>query len=744
MPTSLALAILLASGFFAARLGRLLRLPAVTGYIAAGVVLGPMGTGLVDPLTIGGQLEHFNQLALMLISFGIGEHLEFRRIAPRARLVAGAGLGEITLAALAVGTVTYAAGSIGGASALHGGEKAAAALILAAIAVATAPAATMHVIAELKAAGRLSSTILQVVAVDNVCALLLFGAARAAGHHLLGHGGDMLSAAGGIAGRILLALVLGGAGGLVVDLLIHNLKSRGEMLTAGLAMLLLTGELARYTGLSPLLCGMAAGCAIVNRDRRDVRLFRALNAFEPPIYVLFFTLAGCHLETEALATAGWLGVLYFAARVAGKGAGAWLGARLAGHGRRMRRSLALSLVPQAGLAIGLVILVDSDPGLAGVARVVTPVVLSGVLLAELFGPVMTRAAVRMSGEARGGGDEEKKPRAMASQCELVDGNCALVPWSWPKLAPAAPGPESVLVGASHRATVAGLVRMGALLAHHRQRRLVCAHIVPLKTNAGADEARGNPAEKRAVPGGNGRFEPDPGTAPSNAAVLQGEDLPSPEGEEGKEVFALARQAAGEINYPLEEVEFAAEDVSRGLLDCARREKSRILVLGCPLEGTESGFRRVVDRIAQEAEFRIVVIRFSGVLHTERILMPVTGMEGLEQLKDIVAALAAVGEHRITILRLLRSDATPAVIQTIESRMERWARAADLASPVECRAVATDARVEAIREEAEGHDLIVMTTGANPVRRYIFGSLASDVARSCRKPMMLVYQKAGMR
>lgn len=691
METSLALAIILACGFFAARIGKMLRLPAVTGYIAAGILLGPMGFDLVNPQVIGDRLEHFNQLALMLISFGIGEHLEFRRIASRARLVLSVGFLEIALAAAFVGLAVYAVSALGGAP-RDGNESAAvAALLLAAISVATAPAATMHVISELKATGRLSSTILQVVAVDNVAALILFGFSQAASHQILGHDGAILPAAGEIIGRIVLALLLGGVTGQIIDFLIHSLKRRSEMLTAGLAMLLLAGEIARSTGLSPLLCGMAAGCAIVNRDRRDVRLFRTLNSFEPPIYVLFFTLAGCHLDADALATAGWLGVIYFAARVCGKGCGAWIGAWIAGHGRRMRRSLALSLVPQAGLAIGLIILVDSDHRLAEVARIITPVVLSGVLLAEIFGPVMTRAAVRQSGEAHEDEDETEKAALLVSQCDLVDGNCALVPWHWPKLPPVDAGPESVLVGASHTATVAGLTRMAALLAHHRRLRLVCAHI---RTGNGDD------------------------------------------GE--KNIFALAEKAAGEVNYPIRQVSFPAEGVASGLVACAREQKSRILVLGCPLEGTESGFRRVVDQVVQEADFRIVVIRFSGTLHTEKILVPVTSMNELEKLKDIIASLAAVGDHRITILRLLRSDATAGVIQKVEERITRWARTADLASPIECRAAATDARIEAIREMAADHDFIIMNTGANGIRRYIFGSLASDVARSCRKSMMLVY------
>jgi len=694
MDTTLALAVILSSGFFAARLGKLIKLPAVTGYIAAGIFLGPMGLNLVNYEQLGDRLEHFNQLALMLIAFGIGEHLEIKRIRSRVRMVLSVSLLEIICASTLVGLGIYGALEISGddVGVIPGGI-ASVSLLLAAIAAATAPAATMHVLGELKATGRLSSTILQVVAVDNVAALILFGFSQAAAHQLLGSDTTLLPAMGTIFGRIILALLLGGVTGQLIDFIIHGLKRRGDMLTVGLALLLLCGETARQTGLSPLLCGMAAGCAIVNRDRRDVRLFRSLNAFEPPIYVLFFTLAGCHLNLDSLKIAGSLGILYFFARVLGKGCGAFIGAWIAGEGVRLRKALSLSLIPQAGLAIGLLILIESDPALAAVDQLITPIVLSGVLLAELCGPAFTRMAVRQSGEAHEDDEKDIKTPPMVSTCDLENGiSCALVPWHWPKLSRITPGEGSVLVGASHTATIAGLTRMAALLAHHQRLHLMCAHIRTTTNGIDATET----------------------------------------------IFNLARTAAEEVNYPIDTVIFPAEDVADGLTACARENKSRMLILGCPLEGTATGFQKVVDRVAAEADFRIVVIRFSGTLHTEKILVPVTSMAELENLKEVLGGLAAVGDHRITILRLLRSDASDHIIKRIEDKIAQWTRTADLGSPIECRALATDARVEAISEMASGQDFMVMNAGFTGLKRYIFGSLASDVARRCHKPMMLVY------
>jgi len=303
--------------------------------------------------------------------------------------------------------------------------------------------------------------------------------------------------------------------------------------------------------------------------------------------------------------------------------------------------------------------------------------------------------VQDSGEAKTTDEDKiKKASEIHSKCDLENGiSCSLVPWHWPKLSSIDQGEGSVVVGASHTATIAGLTRMAALFAHKFRLHLICAHI---RTSTNAIDA-------------------------SNT------------------IFNLAKEAAEEVNYPIETTLYPASEIAEGLLACVGERRGRMLVLGCPLEGTAGGFQKVVDQVAAKADFRIVVIRFSGTLHTEKILVPITGMEELEKLRDILTALAAIGDHRITILRLIGSDADQAVIDKIETKLVRWIRGADLASPIECRAIATDARVEAISQEAEGHDLIVMNTGSSSLKRYIFGSLASDVARRCHKPMLLVYQ-----
>ncbi len=395
------LAILLVAGFLVARLGQLIRLPSVTGYIFAGLLLGPSGIGLITNEAMGNRLEHFTQIALMLIAFGIGEHLEVRRLKYLFKSIGLIGLCETSSAFLFVGVGSFfvACATFAGNPEWAMSDLVVLALLLGAVSVATAPAATLHVMRELKAVGPLTSTLMAVVAVDDGLAIIFFGIAITVAHHVLSGAGSLAGAIVASIGEIFLSLLSGVITGFLIDLTVKKVKSRGEMLTVGLALLLLCGEIARAFHFSPLLAGMAAGFIIINRDRRDVRVFRTLNAFDPPLLVLFFTLAGAHLHVSSLAIAGWIGLTYFILRALGKIIGANVGSRLAAAPFAVRKFLGLALMPQAGVAIGLIFFIQSDSGLNMYSSIITPVVLSGVVLSELIGPLCAKFAVEKAGES---------------------------------------------------------------------------------------------------------------------------------------------------------------------------------------------------------------------------------------------------------------------------------------------------------------------------------------------------------
>lgn len=694
--TTLALAVLLGAGFVVAKLGQRLNLPSVTGYICAGVLLGPVGFDLLGDAVQKGQLAHFTQIALMMIAFGIGEHLEIERLRPLARSVLVIAGVETAAAFVLVGMgcAIVAGLSQVGDPAWRLPDYVMLGVLLGAIAIATAPAATLHVMRELKAAGPLTSTLMAVVAANNGLAIGTFGITVSLVHQLV-DGGSMAAAMAFGVTEILFSLILGTALGWLLDVIVYRLEKSEEMLTVSLALLLLGGELGRLFQLSPLLAGMAAGFVVVNRDRRDVRVFRTINAFEPPIFVLFFTLAGAHLHLDALLAAGWVGMTYYLLRGAGKLLGANLGARAAGALPAVRDNVGLALLPQAGVAIGLVSFVQSDASLATFSNVVTPVVLAGVVLSELIGPTFARLAVTRAGEAatdHQAGPEERSG-SVSSEVEY-----RLPPWSWDRLPlPHTPN-GAVVFGIGHPATAAGLARMATLLAHYHGAQPVAVRVSPREQ----EEA----AEPRV---------PDPFTAADTEVRRLG-----------------GRLTARAVSAP---------SVAAGLLAAAAEQPTWALLLGHPLEKTPQEFQRVVEHVVREAACPVVIARLAGVLRTDRILVPVADDGDLARVAEVVQALDHVGHHAVTLLRLVAGEPHAGVVARQREMLVDWAQVQGLGPNVDFQVAGGDDRLATILAASAKHDLIVMAVRSVwGISRIIRGSLAEDVTQQVRKPILLVHKR----
>ena len=501
--------------------------------------------------------------------------------------------------------------------------------------------------------------------------------------------------------EIIASLMLGLITGLIIDFLIHRLNQRGEVLTVGLSLLLLCGETARLLHFSPLLAGMAVGFTIVNRDRRDVRLFRVINHFEPPIYVLFFTLAGAHLNLSALIIAGWVGLVYFLLRALGKLAGCRVGARIAAASATVVRYLGLAMIPQAGVAIGLIFLIRGDASLSAYTSIIIPVVLGSVVLSELTGPVCARIAVEKAGEAFVGRGVVRSAGSTLlpekSQPVKREGS-ELIPWNWTRLEPAENFYGQVVFGLSRVETAPALARFATLLAHYYSAKPTAVRVLP-------------PKDENQV------------------------DTVTPECQA---LFSAASKEAESLGYKADVKTIYHKEVVKGILSAADSQETWAIVLGHPLTSTPQGFRRA-DAIARNAPCQVIMVRLSGVLHTERILVPVVNLRNLKLLGHVIRALCGAGKHIITLLAILKSDALDEEIEKAEDVLENWVYKEHLIPHVRCRAVATEARVEAIVQEAQDHDVTVMAASqGNGLRRLFFGSLAEDVAQNCRKPMLIVY------
>jgi Kef-type K+ transport system membrane component KefB len=183
------IAVLLAAGLLTAKLLQLIRLPSVTGFILAGLLLGPSGLGFITVEMVGHKLDHFTQIALMLIAFGIGEHVELRRLGNVARDVIYISIVQAVAAFLLVMAGTWLTAELMAGNGMSSQDNLILALLLGAVAVATAPAAILHVVREMGAKGPFTSTLMAVVAVDDAIAIMIFGMAVSAAHQLAGAGG---------------------------------------------------------------------------------------------------------------------------------------------------------------------------------------------------------------------------------------------------------------------------------------------------------------------------------------------------------------------------------------------------------------------------------------------------------------------------------------------------------------------------------------------------------------------------
>ncbi|MCI5221430.1 MAG: hypothetical protein D3924_01790 [Candidatus Electrothrix sp. AR4] len=695
------IAVLLAAGLLVAKLAQLLRLPSVTGFILAGLLLGESGFGIITVDLMGHQLDHFTSIALMLIAFGIGEHVELRRLDGMGRDVAYIAIVQAFLAFILVLFAT-----LGTTWLLSGAENVTQdqlilAMILGAIAVATAPAAILHVVRELGTRGPMTSTLMAVVAVDDAIAIMIFGIAVSTAHNLAGADGLSLHSILFCFYEIAGSLITGILTGFLIDVVLDKLHNRGEMLTAGLALLLLCGELTRLLHLSSLLAGMMAGFVIINHAERDVRLFRIINGFEPPIYVLFFTLAGVHLDLSALKVAGWVGLAYFFARILGKYFGTWLGAYLSEANIDVRNFLGLSLIPQAGVAIGFVFMVSTDPKLSSWSTTITPVVLAGVVLSELCGPLLVRITLEKAGEISGrqvgGGSAFGGRLSGFFGMDVSNGiGLTLEPWKGGKMQPPASPAGKVLVGTCHFATARALARVATILAHHFD-------ALPL------------------------------------AVRVRGKQAPPLTEQECQDLFLPETDEAGLLGYPMQ-TELIHDRRAAALVSSTEYNNAKALVLGYPVSSNPLIFQKILDTVAANVCCPVVAVRFVGKMTWERILIPFVLTEELEELRPVIEAMVTSCHPRLTFQHLLYADSTADEIRSSEKELEEWADSTFFdADSILCFAEATESRLESILREVRRHDLIIMTASRNTgMRRSITGSLPNVVVKNCSSPVFVVY------
>lgn len=382
----ISLSLILLSGFLVTRLTKLLHLPNVTGYIIAGVLIGPYVLGVV-PTNLIEQMSFVSDVALAFIAFGVGKFF-------KKEVLREAGFRVIIITvceALFAGILVTVA--------MHWIFKLDwnFSLILGAIATATAPASTMMTIRQYHARGEFVNVLLQVVALDDVVCLLTFGVVTAVAEANSGAGVQLSDVLLPIVYNIA-APVLGFICSFVLSKLLNARRSRDNRLILVTAMLLGISGLCAIFDVSPLLACMVFGAGYINLTH-DKELFKQVDNFTPPIMSMFFVVSGMSLDLSSIQTAGVIGLAYFFIRIIGKYAGTYFSSLAVGFSRPIRKYLGLALIPQAGVAIGLAFLGQRIlPGETG--DLLLTIILSSSVLYELVGPAAAKGALFLSGTIR--------------------------------------------------------------------------------------------------------------------------------------------------------------------------------------------------------------------------------------------------------------------------------------------------------------------------------------------------------
>ena len=385
-------ALMLTAGFFMTRLTKLAKLPNVTAYILAGILLGPNCFSMVPRNIIDG-MGFLADIALAFIAFGTGEFFRLDTLKKNGMKVVLITVAEALTASLAVFVLTFYILRL----------PLPFSIVLAALASATAPASTMMTIRQTGSKGDFVDTLLQVVALDDVVGLIAYSTAiSVAVSSMTGEAINVMS----IVKPLLInvgIMILGGLFGVLLKLMLPERRTTDNRLIVSIALLFAFCGVCAALDVSPLLGCMSMGTVYMNMSDDD-RLFKQLNYFSPPILLLFFVRSGLNFRLEMLtdmesAISGipllLIGVLYFIVRILGKYAGAWLGCFAVKKDRLVRDYLGLALVPQAGVAIGLAALGARTLGGQTGAALETIILASSVLY-ELIGPACAKLSLYLS------------------------------------------------------------------------------------------------------------------------------------------------------------------------------------------------------------------------------------------------------------------------------------------------------------------------------------------------------------
>ena len=384
--TFINLALMIFIGMALGRLVKKIKLPNVTGYLLAGLLLGPSVLGILNDDFLN-SVSIISDAALGFIAFSIGNEFKisyFKRVGATPIIIA-------TLESLfAVVFVVLGLKLIGCDTTVS--------VVLGSIAAATAPAATIMVIKQYKARGPVTETLLSVVAIDDATALIMYSISIAIATALSGGSANTADLVLKPVIEIGGALVVGAILGFLFLVPLKHFKKDGNRLSIVIAFIFMGLGLSELCGFSSLLFCMSMGAIVANFSPDVNHIMKLSDRITPPIFMLFFVASGAGLKLSVLPAVGLVGVIYIVFRVIGKMFGASLGAIVCKSDKNIRKYLGPALIPQAGVAIGLSLAASSV--VPEHATEIRTVILCGTLIYELVGPVISKTCLKKAGEIK--------------------------------------------------------------------------------------------------------------------------------------------------------------------------------------------------------------------------------------------------------------------------------------------------------------------------------------------------------
>ena len=418
--TLLSIAVCLFAGLMMTRALKRLHLPDVTAYLIAGVligaycigrfVIGGFSFGFNDEVSPVGSFTIISDIALGFIAFDIGNEFRLKDLKHTGKKATVIGIFQAVVATLVVDAVLVGVHFLLIATTGEDYLPLPACILLGAIASATAPAATLMVVRQYKAKGPLTDLLLPIVALDDAVGLILFAVSMGVAKAL--HGGELnvVSVLVEPLLEIILSLVLGAVLGFILSAVERAFHSNSNRLTLMITFVFLTVALAMlhfevggiHIGFSSLLTCMMLGTIFCNVCKTSEEMMQRTEKWTKPLFVLFFVISGASLDLTVFKEPIFIliGVIYILFRSIGKIIGAYGSAKVMKCDENTVKYLGITLLPQAGVALGMVSTVNADSVFGGstIGSTVRFVILFGVLIYEIFGPMMTKWALTRAGD----------------------------------------------------------------------------------------------------------------------------------------------------------------------------------------------------------------------------------------------------------------------------------------------------------------------------------------------------------